>query len=55
MRILFTVPYVPNLVRTRSYNFIKHLAARGHELTVLTVWANEKERAASDRILRVET
>lgn len=45
MRILFIVPYVPNLVRTRPYNLIRHLSARGNEITLLTVWSNEQERA----------
>jgi glycosyltransferase involved in cell wall biosynthesis len=45
MNVLFIVPYVPNLVRTRPYNLIRHLSARGNRVTVLTVWANEQERA----------
>jgi polysaccharide biosynthesis protein PslH len=45
MRILFVVPYVPNLVRVRSYQLIRHLTARGHQVTVLTLWSNEQERA----------
>lgn len=45
MNVLFIVPYVPSLVRTRPYNLIRHLSARGNRVTVLTVWANEQERA----------
>jgi sugar transferase (PEP-CTERM/EpsH1 system associated) len=45
MRILYIVPYVPNLIRVRPYNLIRHLAARGHEVTVLTLWITEQERA----------
>ena len=45
MRILFIVPYTPNLIRVRPYNLIQQLAARGHEVTVLTLFANESERA----------
>ncbi|MCA9897852.1 MAG: glycosyltransferase [Ardenticatenaceae bacterium] len=45
MNVLFIVPYVPNLVRTRPYNLIRHLSARGNRVTVLTVWANEQEQA----------
>jgi glycosyltransferase involved in cell wall biosynthesis len=45
MNVLFVVPYVPNLVRTRPYNLIRHLSARGNRVTVLAVWANEQERA----------
>jgi len=45
MRVLFVVPYVPNLIRVRPYNFIRHLARRGHHVTVLTAWTDERERA----------
>lgn len=45
MNVLFVVPYVPNLVRTRPYNLIRHLSARGNQVTVLTVWANDQEQA----------
>jgi sugar transferase (PEP-CTERM/EpsH1 system associated) len=45
MNILFVVPYVPNLVRVRPYNLIKHLAARGNRVTVLTVWSSAQEQA----------
>lgn len=44
MNILFVVPYVPNLVRVRPYNLIKHLAARGNRVTVLTVWSSAQEQ-----------
>ncbi len=45
MNILFVVPYVPNLIRVRPYDLIRHLSARGHRVTVLTLWTNEQERA----------
>lgn len=48
MKILFVVPYIPNLVRTRPYNLLRHLAQHGHQITLLTVWANEQERADLD-------
>jgi len=44
MRILFIVPYVPSLIRVRSYNLIRELAARGNQLTVVTLWTDEQER-----------
>lgn len=44
MNILYVVPYVPNLIRVRPYNLIKHLSARGHRLTVLTLWVDGRER-----------
>ena len=48
MNILFIVPYVPNLIRVRPYNLIRCLAARGHEVTVLTLWSNQEERADAE-------
>jgi len=50
MDILFVVPYVPSLVRTRSYNLVRHLSARGHRVSVATVWSNERERAEVDEL-----
>ena len=50
MNILFIVPYVPNLIRTRPYNLIRHLSERGNQVTVLTVWANEQERAEIEHL-----
>jgi polysaccharide biosynthesis protein PslH len=44
MRILFVVPYVPNLIRVRPYNLVRYLAAAGHEVTLLTLWLNEADR-----------
>ncbi len=43
MNILFIVPYVPNLIRVRSYNFIRKLANRGHQITVATLWSNDTD------------
>jgi glycosyltransferase involved in cell wall biosynthesis len=37
MRIAYVVPYVPNLIRTRSYNLINQLTTLGHEVTVFTL------------------
>lgn len=45
MRILFVVPYTPNLVRVRPYNLIRHLSIRGHEVTLLTQYSNAAEQA----------
>jgi len=44
MRILFVVPYVPNLIRVRSYNLIRHLSQLGHQVTVLTLTSNPDEQ-----------
>lgn len=37
MRILFITPYIPSMVRVRSYNFIRTLHDRGHEVTLLAL------------------
>ncbi len=37
LRILFITPYLPSLIRARSYNFIKTLARRGHQITLLAL------------------
>lgn len=44
MKILFIVPYMPNLVRVRPYQFIRSLTKRGHEVTVATLWNSDKEK-----------
>lgn len=45
MNILFIVPYVPSLVRVRPYQIIRSLLNRGHQITVLTLWTHESEKA----------
>src|SRR5687767_5590277 len=37
MRIAYIVPYVPNPIRTRSYNLIKQLTSLGHDVAVFTL------------------
>lgn len=43
MKIAYVVPYVPNLIRTRPYNLIHHLAALGNEVTVFTVGSGKQD------------
>lgn len=45
MRILFVVPYVPNLVRVRPFNLIRSLVGRGHQITLATIWSRAEEHA----------
>jgi glycosyltransferase involved in cell wall biosynthesis len=45
MRILFVVPYVPNLIRVRPYNLLRYLAEAGHEVTLLTLQSSADEAA----------
>ena len=49
MRILFIIPYVPNLIRVRPYNLIRGLSARGHQISLLTLWTSEQERNSFTR------
>lgn len=50
MKILFIAPYVPTLVRTRPFNFVRELAERGNNVTLYAVWSNEAERAELDLV-----
>jgi len=43
MRILYIVPYAPSPIRVRPYQLIRSLAARGHSLTVATLWSSKDE------------
>ena len=51
MKIAYVVPYVPNLIRTRPYNLIMHLAARGEDVTVFTLGSGTQD-VADAAILR---
>jgi len=43
MKIAFIVPYVPNQIRTRSYNLISSLTSLGHEVNVFTVGSSQTD------------
>lgn len=43
MKILFIVPYVPGLVRSRSYNLIHCMRLAGHAVTLGTIYTSEQE------------
>ena len=43
MEILFIVPYVPNPIRVRPYELLRTLAARGHRITLATLWQDQSE------------
>ena len=43
MKIAYVVPYVPNLIRTRPYNLINHLATSGHEVSVFTLGSGKQD------------
>ena len=44
MKILFVVPYTPNLIRVRPFNLIRSLTENGNEVWVYTLWTNEEEK-----------
>ena len=50
MKIAFIVPYVPNQVRTRSYNLITYLSRLGHEVDVFTVGSGKIDRADAEAL-----
>jgi polysaccharide biosynthesis protein PslH len=43
MRILYIVPYVPNLVRVRPYNLIRNLSQGANQVTVVTLYTTPEE------------
>lgn len=44
MRILFVTPYLPSLIRVRSYNFIKCLSKRRHPIHLLALIQDRKQQ-----------
>lgn len=43
MKLLFIIPYAPTRIRTRSYNLLQELHARGHAITLATLWSTPNE------------
>lgn len=43
LKILFIVPYVPNLIRVRPYNLIRHLSARGNQVSLITLVSSPED------------
>jgi polysaccharide biosynthesis protein PslH len=50
MKIAFIVPYVPNQVRTRSYNLVTYLSRLGHEVDVFTVGSGKVDLADAEAL-----
>ena len=50
MKILYIVPYVPDLVRVRPYQLISRLSALGHRVSVATLWSNETEHQTLEQL-----
>jgi len=43
-------PYVPSLVRARSYNLIRQLVKRGHCVDVMTLYSDDREQAQAESL-----
>lgn len=43
MNILAVIPYVPNKIRVRPYNFIRHLAAHENKVTLVTLTSSSAD------------
>ncbi|MGH2594301.1 MAG: glycosyltransferase [Anaerolineae bacterium] len=50
MRILFVVPYMPSLIRVRSYNLIRALAALGQPVHLVALQPPEDRHASIDNL-----
>jgi glycosyltransferase involved in cell wall biosynthesis len=50
MKIAFIVPYVPNQIRTRSYNLISSLTSLGHEVDVFTVGSSQADQLDAEAL-----
>ena len=53
MRILFIVPYTPNPIRVRSYEFVRAMLGRGHAVTLATLWTSPSEQDDLDRLAQL--
>ncbi|MBV7340257.1 glycosyltransferase family 4 protein [Chloroflexi bacterium TSY] len=45
MKILYLIPYVPNQIRVRPYQFLRTLVERGHDVTLATLWTSKEEQS----------
>jgi glycosyltransferase involved in cell wall biosynthesis len=48
VKILFLSPYVPSQIRVRPYNFIRALARRGHQITLICSSGKGEEQALTE-------
>lgn len=53
MKIAYLVPYVPNLVRVRSYKFIEYLSKCGIEISLFTIGTNRDDLAQIDQLKKI--
>ncbi|MGH7894009.1 MAG: glycosyltransferase [Candidatus Binatia bacterium] len=52
LAILFVAPYVPSPLRVRPFQFIRHLSARGHRVTVLATATSKREQVDAAALAR---
>jgi len=45
MKLLMVVPYVPNAIRVRPWQLIRTLVARGHDVTLGTLWTTPADQS----------
>lgn len=50
MRLAYVVPYVPNLIRIRSYKLIEHLSKLGIEISLFTVGSSLNDLSDANRL-----
>lgn len=50
MHILYITPYTPNRIRVRSFEFLRALVARGHQVTLGALWATDEEKRDLDAL-----
>jgi len=50
MNVLFVVPYVPNKIRVRPYNWIRYLSRLGHHITLFTVCTNQEDHRSLEEL-----
>ena len=53
MRILFIVPYTPNPIRVRPYEFVRALLRRGHAVTLAALWTSPAEQDDLNRLAQM--
>ncbi len=53
MRILFIVPYTPNPIRVRPYEFVRAMLRRGHAVTLAALWTSPAEQDDLDRLAQM--
>lgn len=51
MRILFVAPYAPGSIRVRSFNLIRQLLRRGHQVTVVhPLWRDDRQSRSEELV-----